>query len=166
MPVETWECREDGYYISTNKDFLDVSVIHSFLSQQSYWLRNIHIDLVKSSIEHSFCFGVYKGDPRYGGTQVGYARVVTDFSWYSWLGDVFILPQYRSEGLGKWLVDTITKHPQLKGTGFHLGTQDAHELYKQFGFELIKNPENKMARPKNWRAVYEAYGISDAKMPE
>ena len=68
----------NGFSISTNKDFLDLSVIHNFLSQEAYWSKGIPKQTVKKAIENSMlCFGVYKGEVgKDGFEQVGFARVI------------------------------------------------------------------------------------------
>jgi ribosomal protein S18 acetylase RimI-like enzyme len=132
------------FSISTNKDYLDLSLIHHFLSQEAYWSKGIPKETVKRAIENSpLCFGVYKYDRRkevY--EQVGFARVITDSATFAYLCDVFIVPEYRKLGLSKWLMDIITSHPDLKGVRrFMLATHDAHSLYVQYGFEQNINPE-------------------------
>lgn len=154
---------DEGFTVSTNKSFLDIDVIHNFLSNDSYWVKGISKDLVMASIENSIlCYGVFKGDPTKGtAKQVGFARVVSDLVRFSWLGDVFILPEYRGRGLSKWLLNIITKHPKLKGTSFQLATKDAHSLYSQYGFKPLEQFEKRMARPLNWEDVYEGYKVSN-----
>jgi GNAT superfamily N-acetyltransferase len=112
-------------------------MIHNFLSQESYWVKGIAKELVIASIENSIlCYGIYKGNPTDGSAkQIGFARVVYDLVRFSWLGDVFVLPEYRGLGLSKWLMRVITEHPKLIGTSFQLATKDAHSLYEQFGFK-------------------------------
>lgn len=154
--------QKGDYTISTDKQFLRIDVIHQFLHYQSYWAKGIPLELVKASIENStICYGVYKGNPQEESTfeQVGFARVVTDLCRFAWLGDVFILPEHRGQGLSKWLVETITSNPFLSGTSFHLGTKDAHGLYERFGFNPVEEPANKLARPINWEQIYKAYDI-------
>ncbi|MFF2755240.1 GNAT family N-acetyltransferase [Psychrobacillus sp. NPDC058041] len=153
----------DEYYISTDKKLLDVELIHNFLGKESYWLKGVKKELVIASIENSiFCYGVYEGDPTTGSPkQIGFARVVSDLVRFSWLGDVFILPEYRGRGLSKWLMSIITEHPNLKGTSFHLATRDAHSLYAQYGFKPLEWVENSMARPLDWHAINEGYKTDD-----
>ena len=128
-----------GYTFSTDKEKLDIDVIHGFLSQ-SYWAKNIPVEIVKRSIENSLCFGVYYSDK-----QIGFARVISDFASFGYLADVFILESHRGKGLSKKLMEQIMAHPQLQGLRrFCLGTRDAHKLYEQFGFNVIKNPERFM----------------------
>lgn len=125
-----------GYRISTDKNEMDVEVIHSFLSR-SYWAKGIPKDVVAKSIENSLCFGVFTSEQE----QVGFARIVTDSATFAYLGDVFILEPHRGQGLSKWLLRTILEHSDLQGLRrILLGTRDAHGLYKQFGFKPLANP--------------------------
>lgn len=125
------------FSISTDKSKLDLDVIHNFLSSNSYWAENIPLSVVQKCIENSFCFGVYEGEK-----QVGFARVITDYSTFAYFSDVFILEEYRGLGLGMWLIETIMSHPELQGLRrWMLATKDAHWLYRQFGFEELKTPE-------------------------
>ncbi|CAN5130860.1 GNAT family N-acetyltransferase [soil metagenome] len=128
------------YTISTDKSKLDIAVIHRYLSQEAYWSLNIPLAIVQRSIENSACFGVYQGD-----NQVGFARVITDFSTFGYLADVFILPEHRGLGLSKQLMTFIMAYPPLQGLRrIMLVTRDAHGLYEQFGFQPIDSPENTM----------------------
>jgi GNAT superfamily N-acetyltransferase len=124
-----------GYTISTDPQLLDFSQIYRYLSEESYWGQGRSRELVERSIRHSLCFGVYTvgaGLP----TQVGFGRVISDFATFAYLADVFILPEYQGQGLGMWLVATMLSHPDLQSVGrWTLYTNDAHELYKRFGFE-------------------------------
>jgi GNAT superfamily N-acetyltransferase len=102
--------------------------------------------VVACSIENSLCFGLYAKDK-----QIGFARVITDYATYAYIGDVFVLESFRGRGLGKWLMQCVMKHPRLQGLRrWSLVTSDAHGLYAQLGFEPLKNPQNYMEvhRPK------------------
>ncbi len=105
----TQEWRLGEYIITTDKRLLDLSVIHGFLTT-SYWAEGIPFETVKKSIEHSLNFGVYKD-----GKQVGFARIITDYATYAYIGDVFIVKEYRGQGLSKWLMQVIADHPELQG---------------------------------------------------
>ena len=132
--------------ISTDKSRLDVDMIHKFLAEESYWVKNISRRDVESCIENSLCFGVYLD-----GGQIGFARLVTDYVRFAHLLDVFILPAHRGAGFGKLLMQQIMSHPKLKTiTRFTLGTADAHGLYRQFGFAAPAHPERQMELLKNW----------------
>jgi len=120
-----------GYLISTDKLKLQIDYIHHYLSIESYWAKNIPLEIVKKSIEGSFCFGIYKNDQ-----QVGFARVITDYATFGYLADVFIDKNHRKLGLSKELMKFIMEQDVIKGLRrFMLATLDAHSLYAQFGFE-------------------------------
>ena len=116
--------------ISTDAARLDRELIHAFLSEHAYWSLGVPRAVVERAIDHSLCFGVYRG-----GRQIGFGRVVTDQATFAYLADVFVLPEERGQGLSKWLVDAMLRHPQLQGLRrWLLATRDAHGLYAQFGF--------------------------------
>ena len=136
------EWRRGEYRISTDQSQLDFEVIHDFLSRRSYWAVGRPMEVVRRSLENSLAFGVYKG-----GRQVGFARLITDYATFAWLADVFVVEEFRGEGLSKWLMETIISHPELQALRrWVLATKDAHELYRRFGFEPLKRPERWMER--------------------
>ena len=133
---------KNGFRISTDQSLLDFEMIYTYLSDESYWAIGIPAATLKKAIENSLCFGVYKQN-----TQVGLARVVTDQATFAYICDVFILPDFRGLGLSKWLMQTITGHPELQGLRrWSLATADAHGLYRQFGFATISRPERWMEK--------------------
>lgn len=120
-----------NFSISTDKNKLDINVIHDYLSNRSYWAIGRSLHTVKRSIENSICFGVYDSSDK----QIGFARVLTDYAVFAYIMDVFIIEEYRKQGLSGKLMDTIMQHPDLQGLQrFMLATNDAHELYKKYGF--------------------------------
>lgn len=134
----------EGYAISTDPARLDLAVIHRYLSEESYWAPGIPFEVVARSVENSLCFGLYEGTT---GTQIGFARVVTDRATFAYLADVFVLPAHRGRGLSKWLVGTVLAHPDLQGLRrFFLFTADAHGLYARYGFTPLKAPDRAMER--------------------
>jgi GNAT superfamily N-acetyltransferase len=126
--------------ISTDKNKLDIKLIHEYLSKESYWTKGRDIEVIKRSIDNSLCFGVYNDQK-----QIGFARVITDYAVFAWLLDVFILDNFQNKGLGKNLMSVIMSHEKLQNLQrWGLGTDDAHELYKQFGFKSLRKPQNMM----------------------
>ena len=129
------------FYVSTDKSLLDKSLVHDFLCNRSYWAKGRSRETVENSIDHSLCFGVFDTENK----QVGFARVVSDYAVFAWLLDVFILENYRGQGLGKMLMDAIMSHKDLQGLKrWGLGTADAHGLYEQYGFKTLSRPERMM----------------------
>jgi GNAT superfamily N-acetyltransferase len=131
---------EDRFHISTDKSKLDLKTIHKYLSTQAYWSKGRDFETVRKSIENSLCFGAYVENE-----QVGFARVVTDYSIFAWILDVFVLDKYKGQGLGKKLISTIMAHPELQNLKrWGLTTEDAHGLYEKFGFHIVEKPGTHM----------------------
>jgi len=136
------------YVISTDPAWLDIDVIHRFLSEESYWARGVPREIIVRSLPHSICFGAYATEngaqPR---CQIGFARIVTDRATFAYLADVFVLPDHRRKGLSKRLMEAVLAHPDLQNLRrWILATADAHGLYRQFGFTSLSKPERIMER--------------------
>ena len=141
------EAVKNNFIISTDKRKLNVVFIHDYLCNESYWAKNIPVDVVEKSINGSCCFGLYVNENanRLVNKQVGFARVVTDYATFAYLADVFIVEEFRGKGLSKWLVEFIMIHPDLQGLRrWLLATKDAHGLYKKSGFLPLDKPERIM----------------------
>ena len=130
------------FTISTSRALLQIDAIHKFLSEESYWARERTREQTETAIKNSLPFGVYKGE-----NQIGFARIVTDYATFAYLGDVYILSEFRGQGLSKWLMETIVNHPELQGfRRWVLATKDAHTLYEKFEFTGLKFPERWMEK--------------------
>jgi GNAT superfamily N-acetyltransferase len=143
------EAERGEYQISTDPARLDLKAVHAFLSA-AYWSPCIPLDVIARAVRGSLCFGLY-----HLGSQVGFARVVTDGATFAYLCDVFVLEKHQGQGLGKWLMETVMAHPALQGLRrFVLVTRDAHPLYEQFGFRPLARPERFMEihRPDTYAA--------------
>ncbi|WP_261130696.1 GNAT family N-acetyltransferase [Bacillus sp. Marseille-Q3570] len=126
------------YFLSMVQEEMDLQYIHDYLSNESYWAKGIDFNTVEKSVKNSLCFGLF-----HNVTQVGFARVITDYATFGYLADVFIDERHRGQGLSKWMVSEIMNHPDLqKLRRLMLVTKDAHGLYEQFGFEVFKNEDN------------------------
>jgi GNAT superfamily N-acetyltransferase len=133
------ERRRGEYTISTDPRRIDVDAVHAFLSR-SYWAAGIPRDVVAKSLEHSLCFGLYRG-----GALAGFCRVITDYATFAYLADVFVVDEHRGKKLGVWLIESVMAHPELRALRvFRLATADAHGLYEKFGFHPLAHPERMM----------------------
>ncbi|NYS30751.1 GNAT family N-acetyltransferase [Pantoea sp. WMus005] len=131
-----FEWRNSSYLISTDKEKLDQKAIHQYLTR-STWAAGIDMNTVAVSIENSLTFGVYDDE-----SQIGFARLVTDYATFAWLSDVYILEEYQGKGLGRWLMASIHDHPVfIKLRRILLCTTTAPWLYKKLGYEPV-NQEN------------------------
>lgn len=121
-------------FISTDKAKLNVKAIHQYISTTSYWGRGRTMEDFQKALDHCMCFGMYLRS----GTQIGFARVLTDHVVFAYLMDIFIFDEYQGKGLGKELIGNIMGHPLLKNVKtMALKTKDAHALYERFGFQRI-----------------------------
>ena len=133
----------NNYLFSFDKEKIDADAVYKYLSEESYWAKNIPLDTVLRSIEHSICLGIYDVN----NTLVGFGRIITDQATFAYLADVFILEAHRGKGLSKKMVEAFCHLADQFGLRrMMLATQDAHGLYKQFGFEQLTNPETIMNR--------------------
>src|SRR5688500_16881125 len=143
--------RRGDYTITTEPGAVDIDAVHAFLSG-SYWARGIPRPVVERAITGSLPFSLFHND-----RQIGFARAITDRATYAYLADVYVLEEYRGQGLGTWLMEVVVGHPELQGLRrFALITRDAHALYRKFGFAEITAPERHMeiSRPGLYRAHY------------
>lgn len=135
--MEIIEITFDNFIITTDKSKMDVNAIHEFLSKHSGWSDNISILKVKISIDNSLNFGLFQN-----GKQIGFARVISDFSTIAYLGDIYVLENYRGQGLSKKLMECILSHPNLQGLRrWILLTTTAEWLYVKYGFTKLPKPE-------------------------
>jgi GNAT superfamily N-acetyltransferase len=130
-----FEVQRGNITISTDPARLDFDVICDFLTR-AYWAQGRPRAATERAYAHSLVFGIYDG-----ARQIGVARVASDFSVFAYLMDVFIHEDYRGQGLGFWLLDTIFHHyPDLQNVRrWMLATNDAHDLYARFGFKILED---------------------------
>ena len=135
--METIKQTFGEFYITTDKTKMDIVAIHDFLSKYSGWSDNIPFEKVKISIENSLNFGLFYNDK-----QIGFARVISDFSTIAYLGDIYVLDNYRGQGLSKKLMESVMTHPNLQGLRrWILLTSTADWLYEKYGFAKLPKPE-------------------------
>ena len=135
--MEIIEITFDDFIITTDKSKMDIIAIHDFLSKYSGWSDNISFDSVKTSIDNSLNFGLFHLDK-----QIGFARVISDFSTIAYLGDIYVLDNYRGQGLSKNLMESVMTHPNLQRLRrWILLTSTADWLYEKYGFTKLPKPE-------------------------
>jgi GNAT superfamily N-acetyltransferase len=99
------------------------------------------LETVANAARHSLNYGVFTSE----GTQVAYARVVTDHATFAWLCDVYVDRNHRGRGLGTTMAETVVAELRpLRLKRVMLSTLDAHEVYARAGFEPMPNPERLM----------------------
>jgi len=132
------------FNISDDKSRLDLKLIHHQITN-SYWAKGITFDEVKRSIDNSFCYGLYTDNK-----QIGFARVLSDLTTIAYLMDVFILEEYRGNGLSKILLKKVLNDERFSSVKkWILATKDAHRLYEKFGFRELKLTGKLMEKVSN-----------------
>lgn len=130
-----FEAHRDNLIISTDPSRLDFDAICDYLSR-AYWAKGRPRAATERAYANSLVFGLYDGS-----RQIGMARVASDLSVFAYLMDVFVHEDYRGQGVGAWLLETVFTYPDLKTVRrWMLATDDAHELYARFGFKLLSEP--------------------------
>ena len=121
----------DGLELDDDRDRVDVEAVHRFLTEEAYWVRGRSRETIERLVKESTrVIAAYDGD-----RLVAFCRVMSDASNMAWLGDVFVVPDYRGRGVGVELVREAVEHPDHQDLMWYLGTRDAHGLYAKFGFE-------------------------------
>ncbi|MDR3491703.1 MAG: GNAT family N-acetyltransferase [Gammaproteobacteria bacterium] len=119
------------YVISSNKKKVDLQYVYNLLCIPSRYSTGLPPERFAMVIENSLCFSVF-----YKGKQVGFSRVISDYTEFASLWDVFIDDAHRKKGLGKALMKYIFDHPRIRGVfRWFLMTEDAHGLYQKYGFK-------------------------------
>jgi GNAT superfamily N-acetyltransferase len=128
-------------HVSTDKTKLNVPFIQHFL-KDIYWTAGRTIEEVQTTIDSSFCFGIYLNDE-----QIGFARVITDYVVFAYIMDVFIDEAHRGKGYSSIMIEAMMKEPKLQQVKiWRLATRDAHFVYEKFGFKLLAHPERMMEK--------------------
>jgi N-acetylglutamate synthase-like GNAT family acetyltransferase len=129
--TEHTELKTGDFTFSATKKKLDLQYIYDLLCIPSRYSTGLPPERFALVIENSLCFSVFHKDQ-----QIGFARVITDFTEFAALWDVIIDEPFRGKGLGKTLMKYILEHPRLKGIfRWFLMTEDAHGLYQKYGFK-------------------------------
>lgn len=119
---------------------MDVNAIHKWLSEESYWCKDVPFEIVKKSFDHSFCIGVLCNEK-----QIGFARLITDYATFGYLADVYVEEVHRGKGISKKMLEILFDLDWVKGLrGIKLQTKGTQGLYRKFGFADCKYPERIM----------------------
>ena len=128
------------YTISIEQSDMQPVYVHRWLNECSHWARGIPYDTVATMIEHSFCAGAFAD-----GVQIGFARLITDYSIFAYLADVYVEEAHRGLGLSKQMMEALLGAPFVQNLRrLFLATKDAHSLYERYGFAPLRYPERMM----------------------
>jgi len=143
LRITDQQWQRDDFTISTERQRLDLDWIHYQLSERSYWAKGQTRQKTERAIAGSLPFGLYHQH-----AQIGFARLITDYTRFGWLCDVMIDENWRGHGLGSWLATCIREHKELNSVHrWMLSTTDAHQVYQRLGWRVVKEPHKLMEFP-------------------
>jgi len=120
----------DGYELDDDPARIDHEAVHRYLSGESYWAKGRARDVQDELIDNAGrVVGLYAN-----GFQIGFSRTISDGHAQSYLADVYVLEAHRGRGLGIELVRFSVDEGPFARTKWFLHTEDAHDLYRKFGF--------------------------------
>ena len=130
MNAIAFETRRDPYWITADRDRLDIDAVHRLL-KTTHWAREMPREVLETAMANSLCFGLFENEEL-----IGFARMVTDYCTYAYMTDVVVAESKRGRGLGKWFMEAaVNEHPQMKRLRrIALLTLDAQWLYEPLGF--------------------------------
>ena len=124
--------RKGEYFITDDKNSIDLLATKEMLNR-THWAKKRDMVTIKKTIENSLCFSLFHNN-----RQIGFGRVISDFTTYAMFFDIIIEESWRAKGLGSWLFETMTNHPLIKGLKQVLWTSFAEGLYRKYGFRTVK----------------------------
>ena len=128
------------FAVVDNQSLIDVEAVHGFL-HDSYWAKGRSKMVVQLAMERSLSFGLLQGD-----RTIGFARVITDFAVVGVIEDVYILPEFQGQGLGKWMMECLISHPAIEGLELYTASRKARGFYERLGFQPLDDPGAYMRR--------------------
>jgi len=137
----TYQWEHGIYTVRTDPDAVDHDAVYEFLSKAP-WAYGLTREALVRALRNSLCFSLFEET-----RQIGLARVISDYSTYAYLCDVYVVEQQRGLGLGSWLVRCVLNHPDIKCLKrIALITHDAQDFYLCLGFQFTAHPDRYMER--------------------
>ncbi|OCL03686.1 hypothetical protein AOQ84DRAFT_392069 [Glonium stellatum] len=137
------------FFISTSLTLLSHDFLQTaFEDAAMYWTKAMSPLSLQLMLENSCTFGLYiqdeqrdsGGEPAF--TQIGIARIITDYVTFAYLTDVYIQADFRALGLGRWLIacckEVVEDMPELRRFLLLTGSEQAIQFYReQLGMDIF-----------------------------
>jgi N-acetylglutamate synthase-like GNAT family acetyltransferase len=129
------------YSLKTGLQEMDFVKVTGMLTN-AYWCKGIQIDEVKKgALNSALVVGVFLPD----GSQIGFARVISDKTRFAYILDVIVDEAWQRMGVGQALMRYILSHPDLEDVyQWFLVSSTARGVYGKVGFKTLSNPEKWM----------------------
>ncbi|KAK4127273.1 hypothetical protein N657DRAFT_611730 [Parathielavia appendiculata] len=137
------------YIISTDPSLIQLDALNAALgSDMIYWAQPVPLETLRLCVEQSLCFGLYihdeqgaNGDEDHGKsgdgkvmTMIGLSRLVTDYTTFGYLTDVYVLASHQGKGLGKWMMqcldEVLSSWPHLRRCLLFTSGEAAVKMYR------------------------------------
>jgi GNAT superfamily N-acetyltransferase len=132
--------KKGEFAVVDNATLIDVDAVHDYL-HEAHWAKGRSKMVVHLAIERSLSFGLLEGD-----RTIGFARVITDFAVVGIVEDVYVLPEFQGQGLGRWMMECILSHPALTGIELILESREVQGFYEKLGFHVLDDATEIMRR--------------------
>lgn len=133
MDDQIIEEHRNGLLLSTDRKRIDLERVHAML-RSSHWASTMTREQLVRAIANSVAVGIYDRD-----RQIAFGRAVSDLSTYAYLTDIIVAEEVRGQGIGKWMIEALIRHPDLQGLRrMALWTRSAAGFYEQLGFQRPK----------------------------
>jgi ribosomal protein S18 acetylase RimI-like enzyme len=104
-----------------------------------WWRDSYNSSGIIPLIQGSFAFFVVTD--KKSNKAIGMGRIISDGASDAYLQDIIVLPDYRGQGIGKKLTNTLIKHCLLKKLYWIalIAEPDQEDFYKTLGFKNMKD---------------------------
>ena len=125
-----------------------IEMVRSFYNSEAV-CHEIPVSHIEAAFDEMMRSDVYMEGfmLEYDGKNAGYANIAKTFSCEGggltvWIEELFVLPEFRSKGLGRELFEHLEKHYGDKLARMRLEITDANQraakLYRSLGFESLE----------------------------
>ncbi len=131
----------EEYILKDGMESMDFDRLTGMLSQ-AFWSPGVSkAEVVKGASNSALVVGAFLND----GTQIAYARAISDKTRIAYICDVYVDENFRRQGIGQALVKYLMAHEDMKDVyQWLLRTRDAHGVYGKVGFKPVSRPSDWM----------------------
>ncbi len=116
---------------TSNREAVNLCQLQELLAVGAFWARNRTLDDLATAIKYSEPVVTAWAGERL----IGFARATSDHVYRAVLWDVVIHPDYRGQGLGRTLVETVLSHASMSQVErVYLMTSSQQGFYERLGF--------------------------------
>lgn len=116
---------------SDRQSEIDLYQLQELFNISAFWAQGRSIEDLSIAIANSDpVVSIWDGE-----RLIGFSRATSDGIYRATIWDVVIHPDYRGNGLGSKLVETVLSHPRMRVERVYLMTTHQQEFYEKIGFQ-------------------------------